>query len=161
MPLLSVKHLSDPSKNYTHLVHSLQQTCLSLYPHQAQGMLTLYILLELILCLQQAWSGGCLSIATASWKPIHHVLCQPSLLQLKRSSSPTAGMNEIGATLSQRGFPPWASHQGKWRVQELHATNHTSYLFWSPLGERDDENRCKACLWSWRQQSRNTTKYKA
>jgi len=94
VPFLTVKHLSDPSKNYTHVVHSLQQTRSSLYPHQAQGMPTLEMLLELLLCLIRRLSlhRNCFMKTNSP-----HTLSDVAVAA-EESSSPTAGMNERGAT---------------------------------------------------------------
>ena len=64
------------------------------------------------------------------------------------------------ASFGPQGFALWGSHQGECGVH--HSAKHTSDLLWSLLGKRGDENKCKACLWSWKQQSGNTSaKHKA
>lgn len=81
--------------------------------------------------------------------------------QLMHSSSPCKskpGPSYTACFVPQK-LRLWASHQGKQSTRTSSYKPHK--LFILEPGGKDDENKCKACLWSWRQQSDNiTSKYK-
>lgn len=68
--------------------------------------------------------------ASGGWQPLGTRATSASPCKWEPGPSYTASF------VLQR-FPLWASHQGEQRVQELRSTNHTSYLLWSLLGERE------------------------